>query len=340
MKNLKNKINNDSSENLQDPGIHFDVSKIDSVLGNAKMVDKKKTMDDGLTSGVVMKLTNVNKFFKVGDQDIHILKDVNATIKEMEFCIIFGPSGSGKSTMLHTLLGLEPPTSGNVYLMKSDMAQMDADTAAVFRTTRIGMVYQQPNWVKSLTVIENVAFPMYLLGYMPSEAAIKAMQMLELVGMTEWRDHMPTELSAGQQQRISLARALINDPIVIVADEPTGNLDTQSGEELMYLLSRLNKEHRRTVVMVTHDLEYLKYATRVVRLVDGQVMDEYAGADIDELRKKIVGKRGGKGIQELEMSGDKHKSIGQSEAMTKVFGNSMKKQENRIELKEKEDKHE
>lgn len=270
--------------------------------------------------GVVMKLTNVNKFFKVGEQDIHILKDVNATIKEMEFCIIFGPSGSGKSTMLHTLLGLEPPTSGVVSLMKSDMALMQADQAAVFRTTRIGMVYQQPNWVKSLTVVENVAFPMYLLGYLPAEASAKAKAMLELVGMEDWGDHMPSELSAGQQQRISLARALINDPIVIVADEPTGNLDTQSGEELMYLLSRLNKEHRRTVVMVTHDLEYLKYASRVVRLVDGRVVDEYSGKRIEELRGKVIGKRGGRKIQELEMAGDNHKSIGGGETLSKVFG--------------------
>ncbi|MCE7897918.1 ATP-binding cassette domain-containing protein [Candidatus Microgenomates bacterium CPR3] len=142
---------------LQEPLVHFDISKL--------KVGKKAEPGDVGQNGIVMQLTDVNKYFRVGDQDIHILKDVNATIKEMEFCIIFGPSGSGKSTMLHTLLGLEPPTSGNVFLMRSDMAQMDADTAAVFRTTRIGMVYQQPNWVKSLTVIENVAFPMYLLGY-------------------------------------------------------------------------------------------------------------------------------------------------------------------------------
>lgn len=301
-----------SLADLQEPLVHFDMSKL--------KVGKKAEVGDVGQNGIVMQLTDVNKFFHVGDQDIHILKDVNATIHEMEFCIIFGPSGSGKSTMLHTLLGLEPPTSGNVFLMKSDMAQMDADTAAVFRTTRIGMVYQQPNWVKSLTVIENVAFPMYLLGYLPHEAREKASAMLELVGMSEWGDHMPSELSAGQQQRISLARALINDPLVIVADEPTGNLDTQSGEELMYLLSRLNQDHRRTVVMVTHDLEYLKYATRVVRLVDGRVVDEYSGKRIEELRGKIVGKRGGAGIQELEMAGDNHKAIGGGETITKVFG--------------------
>ncbi len=300
------------SDDLQDPGIHFDMSKLN--------VGKKGEAGDFGESGTVMRLENVNKFFHVGDQDIHILKDVNATIKEMEFCIIFGPSGSGKSTMLHTLLGLEPPSTGSVYLMKSDMAIMDADQAAVFRTTRIGMVYQQPNWIKSLTVIENVAFPMYLLGYLPHEAAEKATAMLELVGMGEWSNHMPSELSAGQQQRISLARALINDPLVIVADEPTGNLDTQSGEELMYLLSRLNKEHRRTVVMVTHDLEYLKYASRVVRLVDGRVVDEYSGKRIEELRGKVIGKRGGAGIQELEMAGDNHKVIGGGDSVNKVFG--------------------
>ncbi len=299
-------------QDLQEPQVHFDMSKL--------RVGRKAEHGDINPTGLVMQLTNVNKYFRVGEQDIQILKEVNCTIMEMEFCIIFGPSGSGKSTMLHTLLGLEPPTSGNVFLMKSDMAQMDADTAAVFRTTRIGMVYQQPNWVKSLTVIENVAFPMYLLGYLPHEAREKASAMLELVGMSEWGEHMPSELSAGQQQRISLARALINDPLVIVADEPTGNLDTQSGEELMYLLSRLNQEHRRTVVMVTHDLEYLKYATRVIRLVDGRVVDEYSGKRIEELRGRIVGKRGGAGIQELEMEGDNHHVIGKGEAVQKIFG--------------------
>jgi len=278
---------------------------------------KKTTKTQGKA---VMRLQGVNKAFQVGEQLVPILKEINCTICEREFCIIFGPSGSGKSTLLHTLLGLEPPTAGEVWLMDSDMAGMDADQAAVFRTTRIGMVYQQPNWIKSLTVLENVAFPKYLLGSMPEEASGKAEEMLELVGMREWDNHMPTELSAGQQQRISLARALINDPSVIVADEPTGNLDTKSGEELMYLLSQLNTEYGRTVVMVTHDLEYLKYANRVIRLVDGRVVDEYAGDDIKKLRKKVVGKRGSQTIQELEMAGDNHKTIGRGENVSKVFG--------------------
>ncbi len=277
-------------------------------------------------AGVMMQLAGVNKNFVVGEQEVKILKDVNCTIKKEEFCIIFGPSGSGKSTMLHTLLGLEPPSSGEVRLMDENMAGMDADTAAAFRTTRIGMVYQQPNWIKSLNVIENVAFPMYLLGQTPELAQEKAREMLQLVGMAEWEGHMPTELSAGQQQRISLARALINDPLVIVADEPTGNLDTQSGEELMYLLSQLNKQHGRTVVMVTHDLEYLKYASRVIRLVDGRVVDEYAGNRIAVLRGKVMGKRGSSRIQELEMAGDKHQTIGNKEAMQKVFGAKQKQE--------------
>lgn len=261
---------------------------------------------------LVMSVVEVNKDFVVGVQTVKVLKGVSTAIHEGDFFVIFGPSGSGKSTLLHTLLGLEQPTSGQVLLMDKDISKMSQDEAAEFRKSRIGMVYQQPYWIKSLTVLENVAFPLFLLGQQPSQAYDKAMEMLQIVGMEDWRSYSPTELSAGQQQRISLARALINDPVILVADEPTGNLDTQAGEELMQLLAQLNKEGGRTVVMVTHDLEYMKYASRMIRVVDGKVENEYGQAEINKMFKKVGnGKRGTALVQKLEVEGDtKNKHIG------------------------------
>ena len=253
---------------------------------------------------VVMSVEHVDKDFWVGTQTVNVLKDVSTQISGGDFFVIFGPSGSGKSTLLHTLLGLEQPTRGKVILLEKEFSAMDQDEAAEFRKSRVGMVYQQPYWIKSLSVIENVAFPLFLLGQLPSQAYGAAGEMLKVVGMENWRNYSPTELSAGQQQRISLARALINDPVILVADEPTGNLDTQSGEELMKLLSELNREQGRTIVMVTHDLEYLKYATRMIRVVDGRVENEYGQKEIDKIFKQLGGKRGSRRVQALEVAGN------------------------------------
>lgn len=265
-----------------------------------------------IKSGVVMSVEHVDKNFNVGVQVVKVLKDVSTQIKKGDFFVIFGPSGSGKSTLLHTLLGLERPTAGRVMLMDKEFSAMSEDEAAEYRKYRVGMIYQQPYWIKSLSVLENVAFPLFLLGQLPSQAYEKSMSMLKVVGMEDWHNYSPTELSAGQQQRISLARALINDPVILVADEPTGNLDTLAGEELMQLLSELNKQQGRTIVMVTHDLEYMKYASRMIRVVDGRVENEYNQDQIHKLFKvKGEGKRGSASIQDLEVVGDtKNKHIG------------------------------
>ena len=266
-----------------------------------------------------MSVEHVDKDFRVGTQTVSVLKDVSTQIGEGDFFVIFGPSGSGKSTLLHTLLGLEQPTRGKVILLEKEFSAMNQDEAAEFRKSRVGMVYQQPYWIKSLSVIENVAFPLFLLGQLPSLAYGRAGEMLKVVGMEDWRNYSPTELSAGQQQRISLARALINDPAILVADEPTGNLDTQSGEELMQLLAELNKDQGRTIVMVTHDLEYLKYATRMIRVVDGRVENEYGQKEIDKIFKQMGGKRGSRRVQALEVAGDtKNKHIASKNGNVKV----------------------
>jgi len=266
-----------------------------------------------------MSAKDVHKTFHVGAVDVEVLKGVSTEIKEGEFFVIFGPSGSGKSTLLHTLLGLERPTTGEVRIEGQDCYAMSEDEAAEFRKSRIGMVYQQAYWIKSLSVAENVAFPMFLLGMMPSEAIAKAYQMLEIVGMEAWKDYSPTELSAGQQQRVSVARALINNPVILVADEPTGNLDTKAGEELMQMLSQLNKDGR-TVVMVTHDLEYMKYATKLIRIVDGLIDGVFTQKDRAKVLKGLKGKRGSASDQMLEVSGDtKYTKIGKTDKTKKLL---------------------
>ncbi|MCA9390139.1 ABC transporter ATP-binding protein [candidate division WWE3 bacterium] len=249
----------------------------------------------------IIEVSKVSKSFSVGDQMVPVLFDVSFSVNDGDFVIIFGPSGSGKSTLLHIMLGLEPPTEGTVMLVGEDIySYRTEDDRAVLRKQLIGMVYQQPNWIKSLNVIENVAFPLLLLGTDKALSIEKARDELKKVNMLEKAEYKPTELSGGQQQRIALARALINNPEIIIADEPTGNLDFTSGQDMMKLLSDLNTEESRTIVMVTHDLEYIRYAKSVVRVLDGKIMKVYSGKEKDELGKELTYKRGFVGEEELD----------------------------------------
>lgn len=243
-------------------------------------------------SEAIVKIRDVHKQFKVGGQDIEILRGISFDINKGDFTVIFGPSGCGKSTLLHGILGLEKPTSGTIEFLGQNLYQTDLeDDRSEFRKQHIGMVYQQPNWIKSLPVIENVAFPLLLLGKNKADAVATAETWLKKVEIVDWSYHMPTELSSGQQQRVALARAMVTDPQVIVADEPTGNLDFESGQKLMQLLAEMCKGGK-TVIMVTHDLEYLKYANTAVKILDGKVIGTYTGKSKDSLMDEIQGKRG------------------------------------------------
>ncbi|MBI2325856.1 ABC transporter ATP-binding protein [Candidatus Collierbacteria bacterium] len=238
-------------------------------------------------------IAHVSKSFHVGVQDVPVLRDISFEVYPNDFCVIFGPSGCGKSTLLHTILGLEAPSAGTCTFLSQNLYEgMDEDERSDFRKNHVGMVYQQPNWIKSLTVLENVAFPLILMGKPKGESLEKANAMLEVMGMRDWSGYAPTELSSGQQQKVALVRALVTNPEVIIADEPTGNLDFESGQELMQLLVTLNKEQAKTVLMVTHDLEYLKFAKTVVKMFDGAIAGEYAEKDKETLLKEIKGKRG------------------------------------------------
>lgn len=241
----------------------------------------------------VISIQGITKKFTIRTGDIQILKGIDFSVQAGDFLIIFGPSGCGKSTLLHIMLGLEEPTGGKIIFLGKDLyAGTSEDMRSDFRKNHIGMVYQQPNWIKALTVIENLTFPLLLLGRDHAEARGKALKILETVNMSQWADYIPTELSSGQQQRIALARALVTDPEVIIADEPTGNLDYESGQILMQLLTDLNKSQNKTIVMVTHDLEYIKYAKTAIKMIDGAIKGTYNQMSKNKLMSEIKGKRG------------------------------------------------
>lgn len=235
----------------------------------------------------IIDIREISKSFVVGQQTVAVLKKISLAVASGDFLIIFGPSGCGKSTLLHAILGLEAPSEGRIMMFNEDLyAMAGEDQISEFRKEYIGMIYQQPNWIKSLNVVENVAFPLSLVGVEKSKTIESAKQVLEQVGMLNWATYHPNELSSGQQQKIALARGVINDPQLIIADEPTGNLDFESGQDVMQLLQKLNTTGK-TVVMVTHDLEYLQYARTAVRMFDGQVEGVYQGAEKDNLTNDV-----------------------------------------------------
>jgi putative ABC transport system ATP-binding protein len=238
----------------------------------------------------LIQLKDVRKTFPVGKGTVEVLKGINITINRGEFVIIFGPSGCGKSTLLHTLSGLEEPSSGKVTIEGKDFYAMTEDERGLFRRDKVGMIYQEPLWISSFNVIENVMFPLNLLNMEEKEIRVKAQKLLDSIGLGEWSEYMPLELSSGQQQKISLVRSLMIDPILIIADEPTGNLDTVSGRELLERFMKLVEEGK-TIIMVTHDLEYLKYATKIFHVLDGEVIEQFEVKDKNLLKERFAGKK-------------------------------------------------
>lgn len=219
----------------------------------------------------IITANHLNKSFNVGKNEVKVLKDISFEIEAGEFVIIFGPSGCGKSTLLNTIVGLERPTSGDLIVRGKDIYAMKQDERSSFRRKKFGIVYQQPNWIKSLNVVENVAFPLCVTGKKEKEALLRARNLLSLFRLDEFEKNTPTELSGGQQQRVTVTRALITNPWIIVADEPTGNLDSTSAADLMYVMQFLNNESKRTIIMVTHNDSYDKYATKIIRMEDGRI---------------------------------------------------------------------
>ncbi len=223
----------------------------------------------------VLKLTNVSKTFEVKNEAVKVLRDVSVTIKRNSFTILYGPSGSGKSTLLNILAGLEPPTSGHVTFRGQDIYSLTANQRASYRALYLGVVYQSNYWINSLTTLENVASPAYLLGTRYRQGLKMAKEALHKVNMNDYSTREPNLLSSGQQQRIQLARALVTNPSVIIADEPTGNLDTSNGDMVMNLLAKCRSEYGQTIILATHNLEYLPLSDSQIYVKDGIVEQNF-----------------------------------------------------------------
>ena len=219
----------------------------------------------------VIELRNLLRYYTMGDETVKALDGVDLDIGRGEYVSIVGPSGSGKTTLFNMIGGLDKPTDGNVFIDGVDISQLDAYELAWLRCRKIGYIFQSFNLIQVLTALENVALPTVFAGTPHAEGLKKAEKLLESVGLKERIHHRPSELSAGQQQRVAIARALANDPAIILADEPTGNLDLQTGQEIIDLLHGLNKTQGLTLVAATHDLKMIKASDRNVWMRDGKI---------------------------------------------------------------------
>ena len=228
---------------------------------------------------------NLRKVYKVGTEKVVALDNINLEIEKGEFCCIVGTSGSGKSTLLNQLAGLEKPTKGSVVINGENISKMDEKKLAVFRQNNIGFIFQAYNLMPTMTAVENVALPLMFQGVKKSVREKKARAILREMQLKDRMNHKPTELSGGQQQRVGIARAFVGQPSVIFADEPTGNLDSKTTEQVMDMLMEISEKNNITFVMVTHDPELAKKAKRVVTLVDGKIIHDTkqeGKEDIDE----------------------------------------------------------
>ncbi len=217
----------------------------------------------------ILEVKNLRKTYGKGENAVHAVDDVSFSVEEGEFVAIVGASGSGKSTLLHLLGGVDRPTSGKVLIDGRDIYKMSDDALAIFRRRQVGIIYQFYNLIPILNVRENITLPCDLDGKPVNEKRLK--ELINILGLERRVTHLPNQLSGGQQQRVSIGRALINDPAIILADEPTGNLDSKAGEEIVALLKLSNQKYHQTIVIITHDLEIAKQADRVITFEDGQI---------------------------------------------------------------------
>ena len=218
----------------------------------------------------IVKVENLTKIYGKGDTEVRALDNVSFSIPQGQFVAIVGPSGSGKSTLLHILGGVDTPTSGSVQIGGTDISKLDETALAIFRRRQIGLIYQFYNLLPILTVEENLTLPLLLDGRKPDKQQIRA--LVATLGLSEWLKHLPNQLSGGQQQRVSIGRALVNNPALVLADEPTGNLDSENSREIIALLRRFNRESNQTVVIITHDERIALSADRIISVEDGRIV--------------------------------------------------------------------
>ena len=217
----------------------------------------------------ILEVTNLCKTYGKGDTMVKALDNVSFSVEKGEFVAIIGPSGSGKSTLLHILGGVDVPTKGSVVINQTDISNLDETALAIFRRRQIGLIYQFYNLIPILTVQENLTLPLLLDGRKPDEKQIST--LVKRLGLENRLDHLPNQLSGGQQQRVSIGRALVNNPALMLADEPTGNLDSENSKEIISILRQFNKDFNQTVIIITHDEKIANSADRVITIEDGKI---------------------------------------------------------------------
>ena len=218
----------------------------------------------------ILKIENLKKVYGSGETEVKALDDISFQVEEGEFIAIIGPSGSGKSTLLHSIAGLEKPTSGKVYFYDKDIYKMNKKELTILRRQKIGIIYQFYNLIPTLNVEENITLPIELDRKKIDTKKLD--EIIKFLGLEKRKKHLPNELSGGQQQKVAIGRALMINPIIILADEPTGNLDSKSSEEIMQVLKKANKDYKQTIIMITHNLEIAKLADRIIKIEDGKII--------------------------------------------------------------------
>lgn len=229
----------------------------------------------------ILEIKNLCKVYGTGETKVDALKNVSFDVEQGEFVAIVGPSGSGKSTLLHILGGVDSPTSGEVIISGTDISKLDETKLAIFRRRQIGLIYQFYNLIPILNVEENMTLPILLDGKKPDQAVLS--DLVEKLGLSSRLMHLPNQLSGGQQQRVSIGRALMNHPALLLADEPTGNLDSENSKEIVSLLRKFNKENKQTVIIITHDERIALSADRVITIEDGRITRDSRGAEVSAL---------------------------------------------------------
>ena len=220
----------------------------------------------------ILKTENLTKIYGKGENQVVALDKVNISVNEGEFVAIVGASGSGKSTLLHLLGGVDKPTSGTVFVGGKDIYKLSSDDLAKFRRREVGLIYQFYNLIPILNAKENITLPLELDNKKVNNEELD--KLLKDLGMYERKEHLPNQLSGGQQQRVSIGRALITHPSIVLADEPTGNLDSKSSDEIVELLKKANKEYKQTIIMITHNMELAQEADRIIKIEDGRIVKE------------------------------------------------------------------
>lgn len=218
----------------------------------------------------ILKIENLKKVYGSGETEVKALDDISFQVEEGEFIAIIGPSGSGKSTLLHSIAGLEKPTSGKVYFYDKDIYKMNKKELTILRRQKIGIIYQFYNLIPTLNVEENVTLPIELDRKKIDNKKLD--EIIKFLGLEKRKKNLPNELSGGQQQKVAIGRALMINPTIILADEPTGNLDSKSSEEIMQVLKKANKDYKQTIIMITHNLEIAKLADRIIKIEDGKII--------------------------------------------------------------------